>query len=146
MRNIDNMFDNLNRISDINSYIQDSNEKYGVVNIQLENKKMLEKFNAEQKQREEAMLNTLIRIEENTANLNTIVELVKNSTIDQKEILNIINQLLLISKEKDKKEAESKYKKVMGKIATLGENADTMNKLYTFGSTVYAILKANNIL
>lgn len=33
----------------------------------------------------------------------------------------------------------------MKKISNIGENADTMNKLYTFGTTIYTIINSFGI-
>lgn len=106
---------------------------------------LVEKINAEEQYRNN-ILNTLMSIEKNTAGLNTIVELVKNSNENQDEILKIINELLLISKEKDKEKARTKFTASMKKITDLGENADTANKLYTFGTTIYTILSSSGIV
>lgn len=92
------------------------------------------------------VLNTLISIEKNTASLTNLVDLIKNSNENQEKILCIINELLSLSKEKDKGKAGEKYKSVMKKITDLGENADTINKLYTFGTTIYSVLQASGIV
>lgn len=102
------------------------------------------KMNAEAEYKNN-VLNTLISIEKNTANLKNIVELVKDSNENQEKILMVINDLLLLSKEKDKDVIEKKYTTIMKKISDIGENADTMNKLYTFGTTIYTIINSFGI-
>lgn len=91
------------------------------------------------------ILNTLIAIEKNTAHLKNIVELVKDSNENQEKILMIINDFLLLSKEKDKESVEKKFNMTMKKISDIGENVDIMNKLYTFGTTIYSIMNSLGI-
>ena len=92
------------------------------------------------------VLETLCNIEKNTSNLNTVVELIKDSNENQEEIINIITELLMLSKETNQEEARSKFKKIMNKITNIKDSADTINQLVTLGSTIYAVLKANGIV
>mgnify|MGYP004501721307 CR=1 FL=1 len=84
--------------------------------------------------------------EKNTSNLNTVIELIKDSNENQEEIINIITELLMLSKEINKEEARSKYKKIMNKITNIKDSADTINQLVTLGGTIYAVLKAYGIV
>lgn len=52
----------------------------------------------------------------------------------------------LNSKKKDKEKDQNKYRKVMSKITNLTNDIKTMTTLYSFGTTIYNILHANNIL
>lgn len=92
------------------------------------------------------VLNTLKGIEKNTASLNNIIELIRNSNENQETIINIINELLLLSKENNIEEAESKFKGILSKITSLAEGADTITKLITFATTIRTILQANGIM
>lgn len=85
-------------------------------------------------------------IERNTANLNEIISLLKNGNEKQEEIFDVIVEMLEIAKEKDKEKAQNKCRKVMSKITNLMNDVKTMTTLYSFGTTIYSILPANNIL
>lgn len=112
-------------------------------------KEVLEQADEAAKRREEYnqdVLSTLKGIEKNTASLTNIVELIKNSNENQDTIINIINELLLLSKENNAEEAESKFKGILSKITSLAEGADTITKLFTFATTIRTILQANGIM
>lgn len=91
-------------------------------------------------------MDTLKQIESNTTNLSTLVLLIQDSNEQQEEIINIITELLSISKDRDESSAESKYRKTMKRISEYAGDIKAINILYGFANTLYPILKANNIL
>lgn len=82
-------------------------------------------------------LEMLKSINQNTANLYTLVDLISKSNDKQDEILEIISEILAIAKAKDKKEAESFLKKAMTKISGSVETADSIIKLVGWATTIY---------
>ncbi|NFM11392.1 hypothetical protein FDC26_14195 [Clostridium botulinum] len=104
-----------------------------------------EKFRKEEEYKNN-VLNTLINIERNTDNISNLVELIRNSNDKQDQIIDIINELLLLSKETNRDIAVSKYQKVMNKINGFANNVDSYNKLMTFGTTIYTLLHSNGII
>lgn len=86
-------------------------------------------------------LKTLRAIEQNTANLNTLVDLISKSNEQQDELISIIAEILTIAKAKDKKEAESIYKKVMGRITQTIKDGETLAKVVGYATTVYELAK-----
>jgi len=84
-------------------------------------------------------LQTLQAIEQNTANLFTIVELINQSNEHQDEIISIFSEVLSIAKAKTKNEAESLFKKVMGKITQTVNDGETVAKLVGYATAVYKL-------
>lgn len=82
-------------------------------------------------------LEMLKSINQNTANLYTLVDLINKSNDKQDEMLGIISEILTIAKAKDKKEAESFLKKAMIKINGSVETADSIVKLVGWATTIY---------
>lgn len=82
-------------------------------------------------------LETLQSINENTANLYTMVELINKNNENQEELLSVMAEILVIAAAKSKKEAESLFKKVMQKINDTTDNVDTMIKIVGWATTVY---------
>lgn len=85
-------------------------------------------------------LEMLKSINQNTANLYTLVDLISKSNDKQDEILEIISEILAIAKAKDKKEAESFLKKAMTKISGSVETADSIIKLVGWATAIYNIV------
>jgi hypothetical protein len=92
------------------------------------------------------VLGTLKNIEENTGNLNIIIDLIMSNNEKQEEIFEIIMEFLSIAKEKDEDVAKGKYKKVMKDIAGFTGDIETMSKLYGFGTVLYNVLNTKGIL
>lgn len=139
------MINMLNQQKDISQYYTKPNHYSSMPDyIRQAEEGLYEKFRKEEEYKQN-ILTTLMSIEKNTASLQNIVELVKDSNENQEKILAIVNDLLLLSKEKDKEVVENKYTAIMKKISNIGENADTMNKLYTFGTTIYTIINSFGI-
>lgn len=82
-------------------------------------------------------LEMLKSINQNTANLYTLVDLISKSNDKQDEMLDIISEILAIAKAKDKKEAESFLKKAMTKINGSVETADSIVKLVGWATAIY---------
>jgi hypothetical protein len=82
-------------------------------------------------------LEMLKSINQNTANLYTLVDLISKSNEQQDEVIGIVSEILAIAKAKEKKEAESLLKKVMTKINDSVETADSMIKLVGWATTIY---------
>ena len=95
---------------------------------------------AEAAYREET-IRSLRAIEQNTANLYTLVDLINKSNEQQDELIAIIADILTIAKAKDKKEAESIYKKVMAKITQTVKDGETLAKVVGYATTVYELAK-----
>lgn len=109
---------------------------YGKLQLeeQQELRERIENYQAES-------LKTLRAIEQNTANLNTLVDLISKSNEQQDELISIIAEILTIAKAKDKKEAESIYKKVMGRITQTIKDGETLAKVVGYATTVYELAK-----
>lgn len=86
---------------------------------------------------QEKSLEMLHSINENTANLSVLVELISKSNDKQDELLDLILEILTIAKAKEEKEAESMLKKVMKKITSVVDATDTMIKLTHLATIVY---------
>jgi len=87
----------------------------------------------------EETIRSLRAIEQNTANLYTIVDLISKSNEQQEELIAIITEVLSIATAKTKEEAESRYRKIMGKISTAIEDVETLGKVATFAASVWAL-------
>lgn len=85
-------------------------------------------------------LEMLKSINQNTANLYTLVDLISKSNEQQDEIIEIVSEILAIAKAKEKKEAESFLKKVMTKINDSVETADSMIKLAGWATAIYSMV------
>ena len=82
-------------------------------------------------------LEILKSINQNTANLYTLVDLISKSNEQQDEVIGIVSEILTIAKAKEKKEAESLFKKVTSKINDSVETADSAIKLFGWATTIY---------
>ena len=82
-------------------------------------------------------LEILKSINQNTANLYTLVDLISKSNEQQDEVIGIVSEILSIAKAKEKKEAESLFKKVTSKINNSVETADSVIKLFGWATTIY---------
>ena len=80
-------------------------------------------------------------IEENTANLHVLVDLVHNSKENQDEIIDLLSEIQTMAKAKDSDEASSLYKRVMAKIAGAVKDAETVQKLSSYAGTVFTIVE-----
>ncbi len=89
------------------------------------------------------IIDTLKQIQNNTANLTTIVTLINKSNENQDELIEVITELLSIAKETNKKEAESKYRQILNKISKFNGDIKTIQTLTTLAN---AIITAINTL
>jgi len=82
-------------------------------------------------------LEVLQSINENTANLYTMVELINQNNEKQDELIALMTEILSLAKAKSKAEADSLFKKIMGKINDTTDNVDSMIKIVGWATTVY---------
>jgi Mg2+ and Co2+ transporter CorA len=83
------------------------------------------------------VLNTLKNIEKNTGDISQLVSMLHDNSEKQLEILDTMKEILSIGTANTEVEAESKYRKVMNKITTTFEDAETMEKLLGYSKVVY---------
>lgn len=93
---------------------------------------------AEEAYRQET-IRSLNAIEQNTANLYTLVDLVSKSNEQQDELISIIAEVLTIAKAKSQGEAKSVYTKVMGRITQTIKDAETLAKIAGYATTVWQL-------
>ena len=91
---------------------------------------------AEADYREET-IRSLRAIEQNTANLYTLVDLISKSNEQQDELIEIITEVLTIAKAKNQAEAKSVYTKVMGRITQTIKDAETLAKIAGYATAVW---------
>ena len=96
--------------------------------------------NAQKYQQES--LQILRAIEQNTASLHVLVELISKNNDQQEELILIITEVLTIATAKTKKEAESKYRSVMEKITKSVKDIETMSKVVNCATTVWNIVQS----
>lgn len=82
-------------------------------------------------------LEILKSINENTANLYTIVELISQSTEKQDELISLMTEVLSLAKAKSKEEADNLFKKTMSKINDTADSVDSIIKIVGWATTVY---------
>lgn len=82
-------------------------------------------------------LEMLQSINENTANLYTMVELINQNNEKQDELIALLSEILSLAKAKSKAEADSLFKKIMGKINNTADSVDSMIKIVGWATTVY---------
>jgi len=82
-------------------------------------------------------LEVLQSINENTANLYSIVELINQNADKQDELIALLSEVLSLAKAKSKKEADNLFKKIMEKINDTTDNVDSMIKIVGWATTIY---------
>jgi len=82
-------------------------------------------------------LEMLQSINENTANLYTMVELINQSNEKQDELISLMTEVLSLAKAKSKEEADTLFKKIMGKINDTADSVESMIKIVGWATTVY---------
>lgn len=82
-------------------------------------------------------LEILQAINENTANLYTIVELINKNNEKQDELIALMTDILSLAKAKDKAAAGSLFKRVLEKITNTFENVESIIKIVSWATTVY---------
>lgn len=83
------------------------------------------------------ILDTLINIEKNTADINQLIYILNDNTEKQTEILTVITEILSIGTAKTTDEAEGMYRKIMNKITQTFEDAETIEQLLGYSKIVY---------
>ena len=76
-------------------------------------------------------------INENTANLYTMVELISQSNDKQDELISLMTEVLSLAKAKSKEEADTLFKKIMSKINDTADSVESMIKIVGWATTVY---------
>ena len=82
-------------------------------------------------------LEVLQSINENTANLYTLVELISQSNDKQDELIALTTEVLSLARAKSKEEADTMFKKIMGKINDTADSVDSIIKIVGWATTVY---------
>lgn len=82
-------------------------------------------------------LEVLQSINENTANLYTMVELISKSNDKQDELISLMIEVLSLAKAKSKEEADTLFKKIMSKINDTADSVDSIIKIVGWATTVY---------
>ena len=82
-------------------------------------------------------LKVLQSINENTANLYTMVELINQNNEKQDELIALMIEILSLAKAKDKAEADTLFKRIMVKINDTAGSVDSMIKIMGWATTVY---------
>jgi len=82
-------------------------------------------------------IRSLQAIEQNTANLYTLVDLISKNNDQQEEMIAIISEALTIASAKNKKEAEATYVKVMKRITDTVKCVESMQKLTSWANTIW---------
>lgn len=82
-------------------------------------------------------LEVLQSINENTANLYTMVELISKSNDKQDELISLMTEVLSLAKAKSKEEADTLFKKIMSKINDTADSVDSIIKIVGWATTVY---------
>ena len=85
-------------------------------------------------------LEVLQSINENTANLYTMVELISRSNDKQDELISLMTEVLSLAKAKSKEEADTMFKKIMSKINDTADSVDSIIKIVGWATTVYNIV------
>lgn len=89
---------------------------------------------------QEKSLQILQSIEQNTANLYTVVDMISQSNDNQDKLIAIISEILMIAKAKEQAEADSLFKKAITAINDTVETAESIAKLYSWATMVYKIV------
>lgn len=82
-------------------------------------------------------LEILQSIDENTANLYIMVELIKQSNDKQDELISLMAEVLSLAKAKSKEEADTLFKKIMSKINGTADSVESTIKIVGWAITVY---------
>lgn len=119
--------------------LDDFQKKKMTIMSELSNKYVREMSEMHRKEEEykQAVLNTLQGIENNTASLAEISVLIRENTEKQKEVYEIITEILAMNLIEQKKEADNTYRKVMKKITNLNSDVNTIQKLTSMANNIY---------
>ncbi|MFB0841802.1 hypothetical protein [Paenibacillus oleatilyticus] len=106
------------------------NPTHELIDVVRENHSLDEKYHIE-------MINILQKIEENTASIRAIVELLQNNSDRQEQILELLKEVISLGTVKSKEEADSVFQKTLTKIQGLGGTVESVQTLIGFLNTVY---------
>lgn len=101
---------------------------------------LVEEHMEKTEQYHEKSLKILESINANTANIYSIVELIRASNNKQDELIAILKDILMIAKARDKEEADSSFKKVVERINVGVDTADSMIKILGWATTIYQVV------
>ena len=87
-------------------------------------------------------LEELKSINQNTAVLSSIVEMIHSSNEKQDEMIELISEILGIARAKDQSEADSLFEKVSKKIRDLADTGEAVAKIFEFAVVVFNIISA----
>lgn len=113
----------------------------GIDETLLEIHEERERVKASEEAYRKESIRSLNAIEQNTASLSMLVDLIIKNNEQQDEIISIIAQILMIAKAKSKSEAESEYTKVMGRITQTIKDAETLAKIVGMATAVWQLVK-----
>lgn len=117
--------------------VEEVNKKFAEMHAEEERRKKLSD-DANQAQIDSQAI--LKNIEENTSYLKDVVTMLNNTNEKQDEILSLLQDILSLSSEKDKKKADSKVRNIMDKINSTVNDAETMMKLSKLLMAIYGII------
>ena len=118
---------------------------YGAINRQIQDNLnnieiepiILDGYFERTQEYQQKSLDVLQSINENTANLYTMVELISRSNDKQDELISLMTEVLSLAKAKSKEEADTLFKKIMSKINDTADSVESMIKIVGWATTVY---------
>ncbi|MFJ8268518.1 hypothetical protein [Peribacillus asahii] len=133
-------FDNLKGVKLNLNELPKQRIQYSSYNPDLERMLGGAREKAEAKEQREIESVALLRsINENTKGLDSVVDLLKNMSAQQEEVLELLKEVLAISASETEEVAEGKYRSVMKKITSTVEDVNTMQTLLGFAKTIYTM-------
>ena len=113
-----------------------ANERNGSVT-----KAQFEEYSKTTREYQAESLELLRSIDENTASLFVIIDLISQSNENQDKILEILTEIFTIAKAKEQSEAESLFKKAVKTINETVETAESVAKMTNFAVMVFDFVK-----
>ena len=101
--------------------------------------RMVNRTLEEQRAREEEVLERLRSIDNNTAQLSTMVHLLQTSNENSETIIFLLTEIMRIGALKTPEEVESKYKQVVKKISDTVQDAQNMQYLLDNAKLAYTL-------
>lgn len=107
--------------------------------------KEIQRLKAVEREREEdykqQVLDALLGIEKNTANIAQLVTLIQSNNDKQDEIIQLLKEVFEMGKAQNLEEAESKYRQIMRKISNFEGDVATLQSLTGFANTTFSALQ-----
>ncbi|MGG4090547.1 hypothetical protein [Paenibacillus lautus] len=97
----------------------------------------IESKNRQKEEREIRMLQAAEQTAKNTAVLPEMLDMIRQSTENQQEVIEILSEILSFAKAKSKDEAANRYRKVMKKAAELKGDIETATKLMGYATAAW---------